>query len=137
MAEKARAGDNGQNFIDKQIDAFNANEYARLLGMIVTEARPGYARVEMDSRGKYNEAGSTHGGAIFSLADHAFGMASNSDGIHRTALTVHAHYLVPATGRLVAIAECVGANGSCEVYRMTVWSGERIVAVCDGTAFRV
>lgn len=135
MTEKT--GGDTEAFIRKQVDAFNANEYARLLGLIVTEARPGYARVEMDSRGKYNEAGSAHGGAIFSLADHAFGVASNCDGVHRTAVTVHAQYLVPATGLLSAVAERVGAHGSCEVYRMTVYAGDRIVAVFDGTAFRV
>ncbi|MDD1701896.1 MAG: hotdog fold thioesterase [Methanoregula sp.] len=124
-------------FIQEQINSFNTNEYARLLGMTVTDARPGYARVEMESMGKYNCAGAAHGGAIFSLADHAFGVASNCDGIHRTAVTVHVQYIAPATGPLVAVAERISGNGSCDMYRMTVRAGDRLVAVCDGVAFRV
>ena len=43
-------------------------------------------------------------GAIFSLADHAFGVAANCGGIDRVAVSVHIQYLVPATGDLVAVA---------------------------------
>jgi acyl-CoA thioesterase len=122
-----------------RITAFEDSAFARLLGMHITEARDGYARVEMDCAGKMNPHGTAHGGAIFSLADHAFGIASNCGTDHYTAVSVHIQYLVPVTGkdRLAAVAERIAANGPCETYRVMVYEGERAVAVFDGVAFRI
>ncbi|KUG14677.1 hypothetical protein ASZ90_015677 [hydrocarbon metagenome] len=41
-----------------------------------------------------------HGGAIFALADHAFGLAANHGGVREVALSATIQYLSPATGRL-------------------------------------
>ncbi|MEN6397219.1 MAG: hotdog fold thioesterase [Methanoregula sp.] len=122
-----------------RIAAFEDSAFARLLDMHITEARDGYARVEMDCAGKLNPHGTAHGGAVFSLADHAFGIASNCGTIPYTAVSVHIQYLVPVKGkdRLAAVAERVGANGMCETYRVMVYEGDRAVAVFDGVAFRI
>jgi acyl-CoA thioesterase len=123
--------------VQDQIAAFEESGFGRLLGMHITDARDGYARVEMDCAGKCNPHGVAHGGAVFSLADHAFGIASNCGKDHHTAVSVHIQYLAPARGRLVAVAERVAANGTCGTYRVVVYEGERTVAVFDGVAFRV
>jgi len=122
-----------------RIAAFEDSAFARLLDMHITEAREGYARVEMDCAGKLNPHGTAHGGAVFSLADHAFGIASNCGTTHYTAVSVHIQYLLPVKGkdRLIAVAERIGANGTCETYRVMVYEGDRAVAVFDGVAFRV
>jgi acyl-CoA thioesterase len=122
---------------DQCIRVFNGSEFARLLGMEITEARDGYARVTMDCAGKANPGGVAHGGAIFSLADQAFGIAANCAGVHRVAVSVSILYIVPAKGILVAIAERVADNGSCDTYRVMVYEGERPVAEFTGVAFRV
>ena len=123
--------------VQDQITSFEESGFGRLLGMHITEARDGYARVEMDCTGKCNPHGVAHGGAVFSLADHAFGIASNCGQDHHTAVSVHIQYLAPARGRLVAVAERVASNGLCGTYRVVVYEGERTVAVFDGVAFRV
>jgi acyl-CoA thioesterase len=120
-----------------QVDAFDRSAFALLLGMQVTEARDGYARVTMPCRDKNNAHGVAHGGAIFSLADHAFGVAANCGGIDRVAVSVHIQYLVPATGDLVAVANRVAENGKYSTYRVLVCDGERTVAAFDGVALRV
>jgi acyl-CoA thioesterase len=120
-----------------QVREFNNSEYARLLGMEIAEAHDGYSRVTMDCAGKMNPGGVAHGGAIFSLADQAFGIAANCCGTHRVAVSVSILYLVPAKGRLVAIAERVQDNGTCDTYRVMVYEGERPVAEFTGVAFRV
>jgi acyl-CoA thioesterase len=123
--------------IAEQIRIFNASGFARLLGMEILEASEGYARVTMDCTGKMNPGGFAHGGAIFSLADQAFGIASNCCGPHRVAVSASIQYIAPAKGKLVAVARRVADNGSCDTYRVMVHEGERPVAEFTGVAFRV
>lgn len=122
--------------VAEQIALFNSSEFARLLGMEVIEAREGYSRVTMDCAGKMNPGGVAHGGAIFALADQAFGIAANCCGIHRVAVSVSIQYIAPAKGDLVAVAERVADNGRCDTYRVIVTEGERLIAEFTGVAFR-
>ena len=117
--------------------AFNACDFARLMGMHITGASDGYARVEMDCAGKCSPRGVAHGGAIFSLADHAFGIAANYGETERVAVSVHIQYIAPAHGKLVAIAKRVSDNGACDMYRVMVYEGSRVVAAFEGVAFRI
>ena len=123
--------------IAEQIRRFNASEFARLLGMEILEAAEGYSRVTMDCEGKLNPGGVAHGGAVFALADQAFGIAANCCGIHRVAVSVSIQYIAPAQGTLVAVARRVADNGNCDTYRVMVYAGERPVAEFTGVAFRV
>lgn len=123
--------------IAEQVQRFNASEFARLLGMVILKASEGYAKVTMDCAGKTNPGGVAHGGAIFSLADQAFGIAANCCGTHRVAVSVSIQYIAPAKGLLVAEARRVADNGSCDTYRVLVYEGDRTVAEFTGVAFRV
>jgi acyl-CoA thioesterase len=123
--------------VAEQIRIFNESEFARLLGMEIVEASEGYSRVTMDCAGKMNPGGVAHGGAIFSLADQAFGIAANCCGTHRVAVSVSIQYIAPAKGKLVAVARRVADNGSCDTYRVIVHEGDRPVAEFTGVAFRV
>lgn len=122
--------------ITARVREFNGSEFARLLGMVILEARDGYARVTMDCKGKANPAGVAHGGAIASLADQAFGIAENCAGVSRVAVSIHIQYLVPATGNLLAVAERVEDNGTCDTCRVMIYDGDRTVAEFTGVAFR-
>jgi acyl-CoA thioesterase len=123
--------------VEEQIRIFNASEFARLLGMEILEASDGYSRVIMDCAGKLNPGGVAHGGAIFALADQAFGIAANCCGVHRVAVSVSIQYIAPAKGNLVAVARRVEDNGTTDTYRIMVHEGERPVAEFTGVAFRV
>jgi acyl-CoA thioesterase len=123
--------------IPMRAGAFDRSPFARLLGMQITEARDGYARVVMNCTGKNNAHGVAHGGAIFSLADHAFGVAANCGGTDRVAVSVHIQFLVPAAGDLVAVANRVADNGRYSTYRVLVYDGDRKVAAFDGVALSV
>jgi acyl-CoA thioesterase len=130
--ELTQSGDLSKDTI---ISAFNQSEFARLLGMEITEAHDGYARVIMDCKGKNNPRGVAHGGAVFALADQAFGIAANCEGgAPRVAVSIHIQYLAPATGPLVAIARRVEDNGTYSTFRVMVNEGERIIATFDGVA---
>ena len=78
------------------------------------------------------------GGAVFSLADHAFGLASNFGPAQYTAISVTIQYLSPAKGRLAATAERVAETGTCDTFRVTVEDeAGRTVALFYGTSFKV
>jgi acyl-CoA thioesterase len=122
---------------EEPISAFNQSEFAQLLGMQITEAYDGYARVVMNCSGMKNARGVVHGGAIFALADQAFGIAANCGEVHRVAVSIHIQYITPATGFLVAVAHRVADNGRYSVFRVMVYEDERIIAEFDGVAIQV
>ncbi len=56
--------------------------FPRLLGVEIVELEPGYSRVRLKvTEQMTNIHGITHGGVIFTVADVAFGIASNSRGV--------------------------------------------------------
>ncbi|MCX6694521.1 MAG: hotdog fold thioesterase [Methanomicrobiales archaeon] len=116
---------------------FNLSPYARHLGMIVLSTWPGGARVLMECPTLHNPLyGTVHGGAIFSLADHAFGLAANCDDPGQMALSASITYIAPGRGPLVAVAEQVGDDGTHSFYRVVVKEEGRLVAVFEGTSIR-
>lgn len=122
--------------IKARIARFGDSEFARLLGMEILEARPGYARVRMDSSGKRNQHGYAHGGAVFALADQAFGIAANLCEEEEVALSANISYLVPAGGILTAVAEFQGETGHHSCYRVRVFKDETLVAMFEGQGIK-
>jgi len=129
--------DPAEYIITERITAFNHSEFAQLLGMEITEAHDGYARVVMDCSGKKNPNDVAHGGAICALADQAFGIAANCAGIDRVAVSIHIQYISPATGSLVAVAHRVADNGRYSTFRIMIQEGKRMIAIFDGVALQV
>ncbi len=123
--------------VKERITAFDSSDFARLLHLEVVEARHGFARVIMPSLEKKNPNGVIHGGAIFSLADQAFGMAANAGTVQRVAVSVHIQYIAPASGDLEAVAELVAEQGRYSTYRVMVYEGDRAIAEFDGVAIRI
>jgi len=119
-----------------KIALFNRAPFARLLGMEITEARPGWARVVMDPRDKGNPNRKLHGGAIFALADQAFGIAANMEDPPEVAVSASIRYLMPAAGRLEAVAERMGEDDQHSIYRVRVYEGERLVATFEGVGIK-
>ncbi|WP_321508238.1 hotdog fold thioesterase [uncultured Methanoregula sp.] len=126
-----------QETVDQSIAAFNESDFARLLGMTVTDARDGYSEVVMDCTGKKNPHGVAHGGAIFALADQAFGIAANCAGADRVAVSVHIQFIAPATGAMVARATRIADNGKYSTFRILVSEGDRLIAEFEGVALQV
>jgi acyl-CoA thioesterase len=120
----------------EQIERFNACEFARMLGMIIIEAAPGMARVVMHPGGKANPNGVLHGGAVFAVADQAFGIAANLDNIPQVAVSAGIWYLSSASGKLEAIAKRVSETDSHSLYRVKVFEGDRLVATFEGVGIK-
>jgi len=109
------------------------NAYARLTGIRVKEARPGYAVAEMPVRDEHkNPFGTVNAGAIFTLAETAFGMAANADGQVGLAVNLAISYFKPGlSGTLTAKARQVAPGRRLCSYLVEVFddSGEMIASV--------
>jgi len=110
-----------------------------LNGLVITEVRDDLSVVVvMEVPDKLNAHGTVHGGAIFSVADHAFGIASNLDGRQKVGVTSQITYLSAATaigGPLVATATKAGEAGTTMAYQVTVTQNGRQVARFYGNAY--
>ena len=111
------------------------------LGITVLAGGPGRSEVAMTVEARHlNFNGGCHGGAIFSLADSAFGLASNSHGPLASGIDAHITYQagVRAGERLVARATEVSRSRRIAVYRIDVvrpepGGGETAVSSFTGT----
>jgi acyl-CoA thioesterase len=125
--------------IEKIKDFFKNDRFAALAGIEVIEASKGYCKAKMVIEDKHlNAANVVQGGAIFTLADFAFGLASNSHGQLALAINVNISFLKgKSSGTLYAIATEVADPKRIGVYdvKVTDENGE-IVACFNGLAYR-
>ena len=115
------------------------DQFARHISVEMLEYGKGTAKARMEL-GKHhrNSAGMIHGGAIFSLADAVFSIASNSHGTLAVAINVSISFFKAATGgTLFAEAEEVSINPKLATYLITVTddAGDKI-ALFQGTVYR-
>ncbi|MDI9646277.1 MAG: hotdog fold thioesterase [Archaeoglobales archaeon] len=112
-----------------------------LLGAKIVEVSAGYAKVALKVQEKHlNALNVCQGGVIFTLADLAFALASNSHGKVAVALDVSITYLksVLEGEDIFAEAREIHLGNRTATYIMTVKnSKEEIVAIAKGTVFRI
>lgn len=84
-----------------------------------------------------NFNGTCHGGAVFALADSAFGLASNSHGAVAAGIEAHIAYHAAARegDRLLARAIEVSRTPRLATYRIDVLRGNEPVASFTGTVY--
>lgn len=106
------------------------DRFAQAMGVRLVDGGPGHAKVAMTVREEHlNFNGTCHGGAIFALADAAFGLASNSHGLLAAGIDAHITYQEAANlgDELTAGAVEVSRSRKLAVYRIDVTRA-------DGTA---
>ena len=100
-----------------------ADGLCKTLGITLRSGGPGRAEVAMTVDARHlNFNGGGHGGAIFALADSAFGLASNSHGPVASGIAAHITYqaAVGAGDTLVARASEAQRSRRIGVYRIDV-----------------
>jgi acyl-CoA thioesterase len=121
-------------------DTFFANDaYAQLTGIDLIEVGEGRARVKMEVAPRHkNSHGTVHGGAIFTLADAAFALASNSHGIPAAAINASISYMKSSSsGTLYAEATEFSKNPKLATYIVEVTDGDgEKIAVFQGMVYR-
>jgi len=116
-----------------------ADRFVQHLGARLLESGAGHVTLQMLVLPQHlNFNGTCHGGAIFGLADAAFGLASNSHG--PVAAGIDAHVVYAAAARegevLTARAWQITDTPRLATYRVDVTNGEGdIVAAFTGTVY--
>lgn len=117
----------------------NTDPFANHLGAEFTEAGPGTAVARMTLGEQHmNFNGTCHGGVLFSLADAAFGLASNSHGRLAAAVDGHIGFTAPAHvgDRLIATAREINRSKRIGTYRVDVLrDDDSPVATFTGTVY--
>jgi acyl-CoA thioesterase len=133
MSEGAMADD-----LEAIKDRFAEAPFSTDCGMTLLELRPGYAKTAMTVEDRhFNVVGTVHGGAIFTLADFAFGAAAKTAGKVAVAVNTSISFVKAVRGgTLYAEATEVARSrklSTCTV-RVTDEAGA-LVALFQGTAF--
>lgn len=113
------------------------DRYAALLGISLVEVTDATVTVTMPLTAHHeNFYDVTHGGAVFSVADCAFSLASNAHG--DKAVAVDTHLAITASSHegdtLTATAEEITRGRTLATYRVTVIRGDgRVCGLFTGT----
>ena len=93
--------------LTKLKEEYKNDKFATNAGCVITEASAKRVICEMPiSENLLNAHGAVMGGAIFTLADFAFAVASNFEGIPSVAIECNIRYYAPPKGRKL-IATCI------------------------------
>jgi len=127
--------------IRDRIKNLSRNDHlAALLGIQCIDAGPGQATARMVVRQEHlNFLGGCHGAALFALADHAFGLASNSHGTVAVGIDTHMAFAAGAVESdvLTATAEEVSQGNRTALYRIVVTHEDgRTLVTFTGTVYR-
>lgn len=120
-------------------DYFKEDQFAKLAGVELLEAGEGYAKARMEIKPSHiNAGGVCQGGAIFTLADFAFAVATNSHGRLTFSITSSINiFKSEKSGYLYATAREVFNHkklSNCEV-QITNEAGE-LIATFNGNGYR-
>jgi len=117
----------------------NEDKFARHCGIELLDVGAGWAKTSMQIEPYHlNGARTVHGGAIFTLADFAFAVASNSHGALAMGINTSVSFVKAATqGTLYAEAREQAKNPKLASYSVQITddTGD-IVAIFQGMVYR-
>ena len=115
------------------------DRFAKLLGIEILKVNKGYSLLEMKIEEKHkNGIDIVQGGAIFTLADYAFGVASNADGSTTIGINASISYYKAPKGRYIR-AEAKEQNTHKKIcgYEVKVKDDdETLIALFTGLGYR-
>ena len=115
------------------------DRFAQHCGIELVSLAPGQAVTRMRIEPRHaNAVGLVQGGAIFTLADYAFAVASNTHGTIAVGINVSITYMKAVTsGTLTAEAREVARNPKLASYTVNVTDeGGNLIAVFQGLVYR-
>jgi len=122
-------------------ELIDTDPLAKHLGIELVEFAPGFCRARMTLRPEHlNFFGFVHGGAVFSLMDYAFSIASNSHNEMAVAVSMSVQFVNAAepAGVLVAEARELDKSRKLGLYELTVRDeAGRLICRSDGRVYRI
>ncbi len=125
----------------KKIKAFFAEgrDFSKNIGIELIEVHYGFAKAKLKiTEFHLNQAGVAHGGAIFTLADFAFAVASNSFG--KVSLAINTSLSFMHAGKLgdelIAEAKLVDESNRLGTYEVVIANGKKKIAFFTGTVYK-
>lgn len=121
------------------ISKVKKDSFAEYTGVKVIEVRQGYAVTEITvNENHLNGVGMVQGGVIFTLADFAFALASNSGGITTVGVNVNITYLKSPEGKIIrAVAQEIDSRKRISFYRVDVLDeDDSLVACFNGLGYK-
>ncbi len=115
------------------------DKFARHAGIELVDAGPGWAKTRMKIEPFHlNGAKTVHGGAIFTLADFAFAVASNSHGTMAMGINTSVSFVKAALkGSLYADAQEQSKGPKLASYSVMVTDDDGdVVAIFQGMVYR-
>jgi len=115
------------------------DNFAKHLGVEMLDYSSGRAKARMQINNQHlNSAGTVHGGAIFSLADAVFSVASNSHGTLAMAINVSISFFKSGkSGSLIAEGREVSLNPKLATYLIDIKDETgTAIALFQGTVYR-
>ncbi len=120
-------------------EIFAQDRYAALTGVEIMAVSKGYCKAKLEIEERHlNAANVIQGGAIFTLADFAFAVASNSHGQLALAININISFLKgKSSGTLYAEATEVDKPKRLGAYNVSVTDEkEEIIAQFNGVVYR-
>jgi len=124
--------------VDSIARFFERDRFAKENGIHVLEVRPGFARTQMTVEPRHlNSIGILQGGALFTLADLAFAVASNSHGVVAVACQADITWFKAVqSGLLTATAEEISRTRKLSTCLIRVTDeNQDLVALFKGLAY--
>ena len=118
---------------------FKNDVFAEYIGIELLEVAKGRAKAKLEIKKEHlNGVNIVHGGAIYTLADLVFAVASNSHGNVAVAINGSIAYLKAVTeGTLFAEAKEVSISPKLATYKVSVTDErDNIIAIFQGTVYR-
>lgn len=111
-----------QETLDEVRERFSKDRFATVNGAVIEAVEEGFARCSMELNDTHRNAlGAVMGGAIFTLADFAFAVASNWNKDPRVSLTASISFLGRAKGnKLIAEASKIREGRKTCYYEVAV-----------------
>jgi LAO/AO transport system kinase len=140
MPSAGVASDETDDTLARSTRLHHADTFMDLCNVELVTVGKGHATLRMTvGRSHLNFHGACHGGALFALADGAFGLASNSHGVFAAGIDAHIAYHVAAREGDVLLARAteIACGRKVATYRVDVEreDGAR-VASFTGTVYR-
>ena len=125
--------------MDITIENVKNDLFAKLLGIEIVEVRIGYALLKLQVEEKHlNGIGMVQGGALFTLADYAFGVAANADGSIVVGINAGISYFETPKGKII-YAEAMEENSNKKIcgYKVLVKDEDgSLVASFSGLGYK-